>query len=138
MMRIVSLLIAAAALTGCNDGAMRLQGEQMEQVLLQCKEDLGYQGATQTVVEFDGATLSARVEPYDQIDAAAAAQINACASGSSVLGDGMVVVPIDAVDPQSSLPAAVDPAPYVPATTNGCPPGVKGLYRGTLFCRGDL
>lgn len=134
---------AMAGLTACdsiNQSSNFAQGEAMERALLQCKQDLEFAGQTQTEVVFENGALTARVLPFDQIDEAAAAQINACANGATVLDDGLVVVPMTAA-PANAV-AVSSPLPQVtPATVTAphgdtCPAGVSGLYRGTLYCGG--
>lgn len=133
---IVLFALASCASTGQPLGFA--QGEAMERQLLQCKQDLGFGGQTRTVVEVSGGLVTARVVPFDQIDEAAAAQINACATGANVLEDGMVVVPMTA-EPAQAPAQTVEVAPAVATSTpSACPVGYRGLYRGTLYCNGGL
>ncbi len=129
---------ALASMVACNTiGApLNQKAEQMELALLDCKQQLGFPGQTRTVVAFDDGTVSAKVVPFDQIDAAAAAQINDCASRAAVLDDGLVVVPLQAE--VAVAPVAVEPARPVavaaPYVQGSCPAGRTGLYAGTTYC----
>lgn len=123
--------LAACTPQGQIIGAASASAEQMEQALLACKTQLGFPGQTQTQVTFDGGVPSARVVPFDQITASDAAQINACANGSTTLADGLQVVPMQ--------PTAVTPAAVRTSIGPGqCPRGRSGLYAGTSYCFADL
>jgi len=124
------MTLAAFAVAGCQlqGPTLNTQAEQMELALLECKAQLGLPGQTQTQVAFDGGVPTARVVPFDQIDAADAARINACAAGAETLDDGLKVVPMSAT-------AVVEPAPQAPRRDLGdCPRGRAGLYGGTSYC----
>ena len=130
---------AAVALSGCSDlQTVNDRGTQLELALLECKNQLGIGGQMKTRVDIDGAQTTARVIPFDQIDAIAAGQINACAGAAASLDDGLLVVPFADAPLQGKVTRPVQAAlpRTTPRRTNGCPAGVRGLYRGTLYCTG--
>ena len=131
-MRVVGALCAVVALAGCEGPfptPILAQGETLERRLLQCKTDLGFGGQMMTeVTQIDGQIVAVAL-PFDQIDAAAAQQINVCAGGAMLVSDGMVVVPLT-----DTAPPRVASAPVSSSRPAGCPVGVTGLYRGNLIC----
>lgn len=142
----IASVIAACALGACTaqGPSLNAQGERMELALVACKARLGYEGQLKTEVTFDGGVAAARALPFDQITAARANQINACAGGKQILSDGLVVVPMTAMTPAAVVPVVVmpavtpapAPAPSAPVRSGSCPAGYTGMYAGTLYCTG--
>jgi len=118
------------AVAGCNlqTPDMSQQAEQMELALLECKVQLGLPGQTRTQVSFANGVPTAQVIPFDQINAADAARINACANGAATLDDGLMVVPMSS----AAVPVAAVTEPVRRA--GECPRGRSGLYGGTSYC----
>lgn len=140
MIRLPLLIVLAVAIAGCTaqGPSLNLQAEQMERVLLDCKDRLGFAGQTRTSVTFDGGVAQASVVPFDQITAADAAQINACAGGVDVLDDGVVVVPLQsaAVEPAIAPVSVIVEQENAPLGTSGCSKDHAPLYGGTSYCVG--
>lgn len=140
----VSSIVAALAMAACTaqGPTLNVQAEQMELALVECKAQLGLPGQLKTKVSFDGGVASAIAVPFDQTSAAEAARINACANGAVPLNDGLLVVPMTAMQPVVvAAPAPVaKPAPVVeaaPVSNGPCPAGFRGMYGGSLYCTGS-
>lgn len=138
-----SSMLAALVMAGCaaQGPTLNVQAEQMELALVECKAQLGLAGQLKTEVSFAGGIATAVAVPFDQISAADAVRINACANGAEALNDGLLVVPMTAVAPVAvaSPVRAVEPTRAVaaaPVSNGPCPAGYRGMYGGTLYCTG--
>lgn len=140
MIKLPLLIVLVVAVAGCTaqGPSLNVQAEQLERVLLDCKNRLGFAGQTQTSVTFDGCVAQASVVPFDQITAADAAQINACADGVDVLDDGVVVVPLQsaAVEPAIAPVSVIVEQENAPVRASVCSQSNAPLYGGTSYCIG--
>ena len=113
-----ALVAAALVATAGPSAATHVYGSSLDAQraeLLACKDALGHRGSARLVVDrtWNGA-VHVRMAPYDRIDAADAAAINACADRRDA----------------TARTAYYGLLPSSP----GCYRGAPLLYRGNLYC----
>ena len=112
--------------------------DAQRQAILACLNASGIGGNAQLRTQWvQGQGTTVQIQPYDQVSAEAAAQINACAARSlgtaapenvvaqNVVADHVHGGKITGVGVASSQMNLAIPT---------CPPNYVGMFRGTLFC----
>jgi len=143
-MRTKLTVFSLAAITLCmGTGAAMSQSapsaEEQRAAIVTCKSSLGVGGAAKISTSWQSNTTRGgqtvlRIEPYDQVTPALAAEINACASP----GPGVVSVISTKTGPAISRPTVVSHLPQRTTASGpyGCVMGWGVIQKGDLICPG--